>query len=191
MNKVFTHPYYHLKRQAIALTGKVRYYDPSGSLVLFSEQKMFKLREDIRVYSDESKQRELLTIQARNIIDFSAAYDVFDPVENEKVGVLRRRGLRSIMRDKWEILGPEDDPIGYLEEDSAGMAFIRRFLTSLVPLNYDMFIAGQRVADIRQRFNLFRYEVDLDFRMDQNGLLDRRIGIAAALLLAIIEGRQG
>ncbi len=53
-----------------------------------------------------------------------------------------------------------------------------------------MTIGGQRVADLKQRFNLFRYELDLDFSMDTSRRLDRRIGVAAAILLALVEGRQ-
>ncbi len=47
-----------------------------------------------------------------------------------------------------------------------------------------------RVADLRQRFNPFAYQMDLDFSMDTGNKLDHRIGIAAAILLAIIEGKQ-
>jgi hypothetical protein len=32
--------------------------------------------------------------------------------------------------------------------------------------------------------------VTLDYSMDQQGLLDRRLGIAAAVLLVAIEGKQ-
>jgi uncharacterized protein YxjI len=191
MHSAFTYPHYHVKRQAIALTGKVRFYSPANQLVLFSEQRMFKLREDIRVYGDEGKSEELLSIYARNIVDFSAAYDVVDKQAGIKVGVLRRKGMRSILRDQWEVLDAGDQPLGVLEEDSMGLAMVRRFLTSLVPQNYDIQIGGRQVADLKQRFNIFRYELDLDFRMDTAGTLDRRIGIAAALLLAIVEGRQG
>jgi uncharacterized protein YxjI len=49
MNLAFQYNQYLLKRQVFALTGKFRIYEPGGNLVLFSEQKMFKLREDIRV----------------------------------------------------------------------------------------------------------------------------------------------
>ena len=104
MNPIFQHPSYLLKRQAISLAGKFRFYDPMGNLVMFSEQKMFKLREDIRVYSDESKTQEVLSIKARQIMDFSASYDVVDTAMNEMVGALRRQGLRSILRDDWEVL---------------------------------------------------------------------------------------
>jgi uncharacterized protein YxjI len=73
VNPIFGHNQYLLKRQVFALTGKFRIYDPSENLVMFSEQKMFRLREDIRVFSDESKTQEVLMIKARQIIDFSAA----------------------------------------------------------------------------------------------------------------------
>jgi len=191
MNPVFQHPSYLLKRQAIALAGKFRFYDPMGNLVMFSEQKMFKWREDIRVYSDETKTQEVLSIKARQIMDFSAAYDVVDTALNQKVGALRRKGLRSILRDEWEVLDAGDNVKGLLFEDSMGLALLRRFLLgSWLPQNYDITFGTARVADLKQNFNLFRYELNLDFTMDTAQQLDRRLGIAAGILLAAVEGRQ-
>ena len=191
MNPIFQFPTYLLRRQAIALTGKFRFYDPAGRMVMFSEQKMFRLREDIRVYSDENKTQEVLSIKARQIVDFSAAYDVVDTELNQKVGALRRRGLRSILRDEWEVLDANDTVIGQLFEDSVGLALLRRFLLgTFLPQNYDLTVGQTRVADLRQNFNLFRYELNLDFSMDINHQLDRRVGIAAGILLAAVEGKQ-
>jgi hypothetical protein len=191
MHTVFQFDRYTLRRQTLALTGKIRLYTPDGQLALYSQQKMFRLKEDIRVYTDESRVQELLYIQARTIIDFSAAYDVIDSGYGEKVGVLRRKGWRSMVRDEWEVLDVQDRPLGVLWEDSVQRALFRRLLAGrLLPQDYDILISEQRVADLRQRFNLIRYEMDLDFRMDTNRLLDRRLGIAAAILLAVIEGRQ-
>jgi uncharacterized protein YxjI len=190
MNPVFQHNQYLLKRQVFALAGKFRVYNPSGELLLFSEQKMFKLREDIRVYSDENKTQEVLMIKARQIIDFSAAYDVVDSATGQKVGVLRRRGLASILRDEWEILDVGDNLIGKLFEDSMGLALVRRLLSGLVPQNYDITLGTNRVADLKQNFNPFSYQLNIDFSMDVSHMLDRRIGIAAGILLAAVEGRQ-
>lgn len=191
MNPIFQFPNYLLRRQAIALTGKFRFYDPAGRLVLFSEQKMFKLREDIRVYADESKTQEVLSVKARQILDFSAAYDVVDTALNQKVGALRRRGLRSILRDEWEVLDANDNVVGKLFEDSVGLALLRRFLLgSWLPQNYDITFGETRVADLKQRFNFFRYELDIDFSMDTTGRLDRRLGLAAGILLAAVEGKE-
>ena len=191
MNPIFQHPSYLLKRQAIALTGKFRFYDPAGNQVMFSEQKMFKWREDIRVYADENKTQEVLSIKARQIVDFSAAYDVVDTALNQKVGALRRKGLRSILRDEWEVLDANDNVKGLLFEDSIGLALLRRLvLGSWLPQNYDITFGETRVADLKQNFNLFRYELNLDFTMDTAQQLDRRLGIAAGLLLAAVEGKQ-
>ena len=190
MNPAFEYNQYTLKRQDFALAGKFRFFDPSGKLVLFSEQKMFKLREDIRVYSDESKTQEVLTIKARQIVDFSAAYDVVDSVTGEKVGALRRKGLASLLRDEWEILDVSDNVIGKLVEDSMGLALVRRLLSSLVPQNYDILFGTDRVADLKQNFNPFAYQLNIDFGMDTNRRLDRRLGLAAGILLAAIEGKQ-
>jgi uncharacterized protein YxjI len=191
MNPIFQFPTYLLKRQAIALTGKFRVYDPAGRLVMFSEQKMFRLREDIRVYDSEDKSREVLSIKARQIMDFSAAYDVVDTEMNQKVGVLRRKGLRSILRDEWEVLDANDRIIGQLFEDSIPLALLRRLvLGTWLPQNYDMTAGDMRVADLKQNFNLFRYELNLDFSMDTTNRIDRRVGIAAGILLAAVEGKQ-
>jgi len=191
MNPIFEHRSYVLRRQVFALTGKFRFYDPMENLIMFSEQKMFRLREDIRVYSDESKQNEVLMIKARQIIDFSAAYDVIDSATGEKVGVLRRKGWRSLLRDEWEVLNAQDQLLGALFEDSMSLALLRRFLLgSFLPQNYDLTINSARVADLRQRFNLFRYELDLDLSENVARQLDPRLAIAAAILLAAIEGKQ-
>jgi uncharacterized protein YxjI len=191
MHQSFQYDNYLLKKQAIALTGKLRFYNPQGEVVLFSEQKMFKLREDIRVFSDEQKSQEVLAIKARQIIDFSAAYDVVDSTSGAKVGALRRKGLKSILKDEWEVLDPSDNVIGLCFEDNMQLALLRRLLLgNLLPQNYDMTLGQSRVADLKQRFNPFRYEMDIDFSMDTGRSLDRRLGIAAAALLAIIEGKQ-
>jgi hypothetical protein len=191
MDTAFQYDQFLLKRQVLALTGILRIYNSQGQLVLFSQQKMFKLREDIRVYADETKSRELIYIQARQILDFSAFYDVIDSQYMTKVGGLRRKGFRSMVQDEWEVLDTQEHPLGVLKEDSLTQALLRRFLLgTLLPQNYDLTIGDARVADLRQRFNPFRYELDIDFQMDTAHKLDRRLGIAAAILLATIEGRQ-
>lgn len=191
MHPAFQYDNYLLKRQVLALTGKFRLYDPNDNLVLFCQQKMFKLKEDIRAYSDENKTQELLYIKARQILDFSAAYDVVDSQSDTKVGVLRRRGFRSMIRDEWQILDAYDQPMGILLEDNMSRALLRRFiLGKLLPQSYDLLINDVVLAEMKQRFHLFRYDLDLDFSMDTNRSLDRRLGIAAALLLGTIEGKQ-
>jgi hypothetical protein len=191
VDSAFQYDQYVLKKQVIALTGTLRIYNPQEQLVMFSQQKIFKLKEDIRVYADEQKSRELLTIKARQIIDFSAYYDVVDSQYLTRLGGIRRKGLRSLVRDEWELFDANENLVGLLREDSLRDALLRRLLLgTLIPQNYDLTIGDEKVADYSQRFQLFRYVLDIDFQMDAGKILDRRLGIAIAILLAIIEGRQ-
>jgi uncharacterized protein YxjI len=189
VHNAFQFDRYYLRRQVMALTGKFRIFTSEGQLVLFCQQKMFRIKEDIRAYSDESCTQELLHIQARTIFNYFVAYDVLDSESGTKIGVLSRKEWRSLMRDEWEVLNAEDQPVGLLWEDNPQRALIRKTNAGrLLPQDYNILIGGTRVANLRQRLNLLRYELDLDFRMDTNRLLDRRLGIAAGILLAIIEG---
>jgi len=191
MNPAFQFDTYALKRQFLALTGKLRLYNSNNNLVLYVEQKFMRLKEDIRVFDSELKTREVLIIKARTIIDFSATYDVIDPAEGIKVGALRRKGVKSLFRDQWEVLDESDRPIGLLFEDSMLSAILRRLIIgALLPQDYDIKLGELKVADFKQRFNFFVYNMDLNFSMDINKKLDRRIGIAAAILLAVLEGKQ-
>lgn len=158
---------------------------------MYSHQKILHLKEDIRAYSDEGMSQELLFIKARKILDFSAAYDVTDSLTGEYVGALRRKGFQSLVRDEWHVLNVSGQQIGLMIEDDLTQALLRRFLLGwLLPQNYDILVGQQRAADLRQQFNPFRYVLEIDFRMDPGNQLDRRLGIAAALLLGTVEGKQ-
>jgi uncharacterized protein YxjI len=190
-NDRYEHTQYLVRRKVFQLFGaSFHVYDPEGMVVLYSKQKAFKLREDIRVFASETMADELLSIQARQIVDFSAAYDVIDSTTGEKLGALRRKGWSSMMRDSWEILDPADAPIGRIQEDSMAMALVRRFLSNLIPQSYNVKVNGQRVARFSQNFNPFVQKLKLDFSLDADGQLDRRLGLAAAVLIVAIEGRQ-
>ena len=187
----FSHDTYLVRRKIFKIFGGAFHiYDPSGQVAFYSKQKAFKLKEDIRVYSGEDMAEEVLSIQARQIVDFSAAYDVVDPTTGEKVGALQRRGLKSILRDEWTVLDPADNEIATIKEDSTFKALLRRFLSNLIPQKYYCRVGEQVAWTFKQNFNPFVLKIKLDFSMDTGGLLDRRLGIAAAVLLCAIEGRQ-
>ncbi|WP_237179079.1 hypothetical protein [Paenibacillus sp. MMS18-CY102] len=158
---------------------------------MFSQLKAFKLKEDIRLYGDESMNQELITIQARSVIDFSATYDVIDAVTGENLGSLRRKGMKSILKDEWVILSPNESEIGLIKEDSTLMAMLRRFLTNLIPQKFNVELHGRNVALFYQNFNPFVSKLNVDFSLDSSNQFDRRLGIAAAVLLLAIEGKQG
>jgi uncharacterized protein YxjI len=187
----FQHTNYLVRKQMLKLFGGAfRIYDPMGNLALFVEMKAFKLKEDLRIYTGEDKLHEVLTIKARGILDFSMTYDVVDPTTGEAVGALRRKGMKSILKDEWEILEPTGVQTGTIQEDSWLMAILRRFLSNLIPQHYHGEMNGRPVLEFHQNFNPFTFKLTVDFSSDLMGALDRRLGLAAAVLICAIEGRE-
>ena len=128
---------YQVRRQVFKLFGGAfRIYDQAGNLAFFTEMKAFKIKEDLTIYTNEDKTFPLLSIKARSIIDFSAAYDVVDMTTHEKVGTLKRKGFNSLFRDEWIIMDSLDQEIGFIKEDSHLLAFLRRSVTNLIPQNF-------------------------------------------------------
>ena len=191
--EAFEQTQYLLRRKIWKVFGQsFHIYDPQGRVVMYSKLKAFKLKEDIRIYPDESMSRELLTIHARSILDLGATYDVMDGSTHERIGSLRRAALASMFgRDTWKILDAQEHEIGEIAEDSLGLAMLRKyFLGTLLPQTFHGRVHGQPALTFKQRFNLFVQRMDLDFSMDPGRVLDRRLGIAAAVLVMAIEGRQ-
>ena len=107
-----------LRRKFLKIFGQsFHVYDANDQVCFFAKLKAFKLKEDIRIYADTDQQNELLRIQARSVIDFGATYDIIDSAQDLKLGALRRKGLKSILKDEWEILDLEDQVVGHMKED--------------------------------------------------------------------------
>jgi uncharacterized protein YxjI len=161
-----------------------------NQLAFFVKQKAFKLKEEITVYADEAQTQPRLQIQARSIIDFSATYDVTDVESGEIVGALQRQGMKSLLRDEWHILDPQGMVVAMVQEDSGALALIRRFLFNLIPQTFVVSTGDGEVGKMKQRFNPFLHVYDVDLRPTENHEINPRLGIAAAVLLLAIEGKQ-
>lgn len=168
-------------------------YDDEGGVVAFCRQKAFKLREDIRLYTDDTKSQELLTMKTRSVIDFGATYDIALP-GGEIIGSLRRKGFSSLARDSWLIFGPDGTEIATLKEDSSVLAILRRIHEAFAlfsPQKFEVMSRdGQHIATLRNHFNPFVYRLGIAIHADHEEL-DELIVIAAGCLIAAIEGRQG
>lgn len=176
------------------LGGKFRGFDDRGVQVFFVRQKAFKLKEDIRVFADETETSAILSIQARSIIDFSAAYDIVDSSTGVSVGAMKRKGWKSILKDEWIFMDPAGLDIGRIKEDNMALAFIRRFgpwVGWLIPQSFYADVNGERVCTYKQGFNPFARKLTIRFEPGSAAVLDRRLGLGAAILLSAIESRQG
>ena len=189
LHSAFQHNYYLFRKKVFKLFGGAFHaYDENGTLLFYSKQKAFKLKEDFRVYSDERQIEELLTIKTPQILDISATYKIHDATTNESVGSIKRKGIKSIFKDGWIFFANDGNEIGKLTERGVLGALLSRFI-NLIPQNYLITSTdGREVAEIKQHFNPFILKYSMTILTED--LIDRRLLISSGILLASIEGRQ-
>lgn len=187
---------YVIRRKVFTLFGaKFHVYDEDARLIGFIKQKAFKLKEDFRVYSDETMATERLVIKARQIIDFSAGYDVVDSRTQEKLGVLQRKGFSSMLRDAWIVLDEQDQEVGQVQEDSMFKSIVRRFSPDFIPISFILPQSfhlkddtGTDMASFQSNVNPFVRKLTVNVYPDCD--VSPLLVLAAGILLAAIEGRQ-
>jgi uncharacterized protein YxjI len=92
-----------LSFKALALGPQVSVKDATGRLVFYVKQKAFKLKEDVTVFADEQQTQPLYRIKADRVLDWSARYDITDP-GGASLGAVKRQGMKSLWRSRYEIL---------------------------------------------------------------------------------------
>ena len=191
VNDRFLHPSYMLKKRIWRFFGSaVRIYSPDGQLAFYVERKAFKLKDDIRIYADEAMTTELMSINARQVLDLLGTFDVRDSRSGQIIGTLQRRNVISAFRDQWFILDEVGNQTGVVIEDSLALALIRDFLFAFLPRAFHIEHAGTKVGVLRHRITFLGNEMTMEF-MDGAPGFDRRLGIAAAIVIALIEsGRR-
>lgn len=94
---------FQLKFKLLTFGQRITATDATGKMLMFIKQKMFKLREKVEIYSDESQSQLLFRIEADRVIDFSANYSFTDMNGND-FGAVRRKGMRSLWSAHYEII---------------------------------------------------------------------------------------
>jgi len=183
----FMHPVLTVKRPFWSLLGrKFRVYAPDGSMVAFVKHPIFKLRQEYTIFTDESETVPMMHVKARQVIGFNINFDVFDAASGQMVGSIRRRGLKSIFRDTFDLLGPGDQVVGLCEEE--GAAFLRRIFPILLG-KWKIELQGQIIGQIKQVFRFFVKEFTLDLSQNQNRM-DPRFAIALAVFALTMEAAR-
>lgn len=92
--------------------------DADGKVISYVKQKLFKLKEDVEVFSDLEKTSLLYRIKADRWIDYSAVYTITN-VDGFEIGKIARKGWKSIWRASYSILNGEGKELFTITEKSA------------------------------------------------------------------------
>ena len=197
MSNLYEADSYMVRQKVLKLLGEEFHIysdDSMQQLIGYSKQKALKLKEEIRVYSDEQKSTELICIKARSIIDFGAGYDITDSQTGEAICSFKREGLKSIFKDSWKVMDSSGNQIGTISEDNGLLALVRRFVPFadiFVPQEF-ILSAGENSVTFTQSGGIWGTFVNkLYVKNIHSSGLDPRLVLAATMLLIAIEGKQG
>ncbi|GGM21714.1 hypothetical protein [Micromonospora yangpuensis] len=156
-----------------------------AGLLAFAQQKRLAFKEQVTIYTDDTKQQPLLGFKARQRLDLAATYDVTDAAGNP-IGLFRKDFGQSLLRSTWHVEQP-GLPAVVGQERSMPVAILRRFVDSLswLPYHFDFVANGQPVFSVIKKWGLRdRYVVEIP-----NPQIDRRLVIAMSIALDALQGR--
>ncbi len=154
-----------------------------GDLIAVAQQKRMALKEQVTFYADEERTRPVFSFKARQVIDLSSGYDVFDE-RGESIGFFRKDFGKSLLRSTFHLNGPNLNAVG--QERNQAVAIIRRFVDFPFTFHFDFVDDGGRpVMHVDRQFSLRdRYSVQVP---DQR--VDFRLAAAMTVALDTLTGR--
>ena len=108
--------------------------DANEQTVAYVRQKMFKLKEKVVVFSDESKSTEKYHIKANKWLDFNTAYN-FTSAEGENLGKVARKGWKSLWKAKYELYSETEQQDLVIEEENPWVKVMDTLLLEVPLLN--------------------------------------------------------
>ncbi|HEY0428001.1 MAG TPA: hypothetical protein VGC76_09485 [Pyrinomonadaceae bacterium] len=190
-----------LSFKLLALASQIRITDAGGQMLGYVKQKMFKLKEDIQVFSDDTQTTQLFGIKADRIIDFSAKYNFTDR-NGAPLGSIRRRGMRSIWKAHYEIYDARENLIMEIHEENAWVKVVDA-LVGEVPI-VGMFTGyifnpaylvsrsggGATLARLQKQPAFFEGKFQLSGQGQMNEMEETQV-LLSVLTMTLLERRRG
>lgn len=167
---------------------EVHAVSPDGGeaeLLAFAQQKRLAFKEQVTLYTDDTKQTPVLGFKARQVLDLGATYDVFDAA-GTPVGLFRKDFGKSLLRSTWHLEQPAyGEMVG--QEQSLLVALLRRFVDwlSWLPYHFEFVIGDRPAFSVVKKWGLRdRYLVTI-----HDPRIDRRLVVAMAVALDALQSR--
>ncbi len=91
--------------------------DAGGKTIAYVRQKLFKFKEAVQIFTDDSKKDVLYTIAADRIIDFRACYG-FKNAAGENLGKVGRKGMKSLWKATYNVFDEHDNQEFTIQEEN-------------------------------------------------------------------------
>lgn len=174
--------------------------DARGKVVAYVKQKLFKLKEDISVFSDETQTKVNYKIKADRWLDWSAAYSFYDE-QNVEFGKIARKGWRSIWKAEYDIIDQNEAPQYKVKEENGwvkvfdsvlGEIPILGFFTGYL-FNPSYLLTdnnGKPIVRLKKQASFFGREFELEKIGSIDNDDDDRI-MLGLMMMILLERRRG
>jgi uncharacterized protein YxjI len=190
----------NLSFKLLALASQIRITDASGQMLGYVKQKMFKLKEDIRVFTDDSQTNQIFGIKADRILDFSAKYNFTDRA-GHPIGSIRRKGMRSIWKAHYEIYDERENLVMEIHEESAWVKVVDTLVGELPvvgmftgylfnPAYLISRTGGAVVARLQKQPAFFEGKFELTQKDQMNQTEETRV-LLSVLTMTLLERARG
>ncbi len=174
--------------------------DANGHTIAYVKQKMFKFKEDISIYEDESKMKTNFQIKADRWLDFSAAYSFFD-ADHIEMGKIARKGWRSIWKAEYEIIDQHERLQYHIREENAWVKVFDSLLGEIPILNFftGYFfnpsylvtnLDGHPIMQLKKQASFWGREFELSKLAETDQDDDERL-ILGLMMMVLLERRRG
>ncbi len=183
--------FYRIKKKVLTIGEKYWIEDRNGRELGFSKQKLFKLKEDIRIYTDTSMSQELFKIKQKQIMDLWGTFMIIDSNTDTVLGYIKRQALKSSFAwDEWDVYDANDNLIGGIHE-SKGRGLARKYMPggALIPERMTLKLGNEPVAEINQKFKIIGDIWELNC-INVPSWFDRRVLLGGLILMAKIERKN-
>jgi len=191
----------YLSFKILALTPQIFVRDSTGEVVCYVKQKMFKLKEAVTVFSDQSQNQVLCEIKADRVIDWSANYHFYD-TNGETFGSVRRKGMRSLWRARYEVYDETGIHVSTISEENPGAKIMDTLLGEipvlgmltgyLFPPRYVLSAAADDSPKMKlvKQSALWEGKYELKRTHDYDDVEELR-GLMAFMMMTLLERRRG
>jgi hypothetical protein len=98
-----------LRFKILAFAPRIMVTDNTGNQILYSEQKVFALREAIKIYNNEQDKKQVFGIKTHQVLDFGAQYFFYlGTDETTPIGSIKEQGLKTLFKATYTILDKTD-----------------------------------------------------------------------------------
>ncbi|WP_299679541.1 hypothetical protein [uncultured Dokdonia sp.] len=178
--------------------------DASGKTIAYVRQKMFKLKEDIQIFSDDSKTKVNYRIKADKWLDFSTAYSFYDESTENKgksFGKVVRKGWKSIWKAEYQIIDENEKQQYTVSEENAwvkvgdsllGQIPILSIFTGYLfnPSYIVVDINGNQIIRLKKQASFFGRKFELSKLGEMDADDDDRV-MLSLMMMILLERRRG